>query len=319
MARAEEKRVSRPNVLVLMAAYNGSVFIEEQIDTILQQEGVDVHVLIRVDPSTDGTDSLVARRADNDARLSVIDNDMNSPRGAALNFYELIRCASVAPDVTHIAFADQDDLWYRRKLIQATTTLEMHGAWGYSSDVDEWDSETGAMRPLVKSQPQTPWDHLFSSAGPGCTYVMRVDAFRAFQNDLTTKFSQAVSIDYHDWLVYAWVREQGQRWVIDDARTMAYRQHSGNQIGANSGVAAARQRFVALRSGWYLEQVLLIAKFVGATNAPPLKAISKEGFNSYLTIFRNLHHFRRRKTDSIIAALAIAFSPTRNRTTEGHF
>lgn len=43
------------NVLVLMSSYNGERFIKEQIDSILSQEDVDVHLLVRDDGSSDKT------------------------------------------------------------------------------------------------------------------------------------------------------------------------------------------------------------------------------------------------------------------------
>ena len=43
------------NIAVLLAAYNGMQWIEEQIDSILNQRNVDVTIFISVDLSTDGT------------------------------------------------------------------------------------------------------------------------------------------------------------------------------------------------------------------------------------------------------------------------
>ena len=44
-----------PKIAVLLAAYNGMQWIAEQIDSILNQEHVDVTIFISVDLSTDGT------------------------------------------------------------------------------------------------------------------------------------------------------------------------------------------------------------------------------------------------------------------------
>ena len=41
-----------PRVLVLLAAYNGAPWIAEQIDSILDQQEIGVHVAIRDDGST---------------------------------------------------------------------------------------------------------------------------------------------------------------------------------------------------------------------------------------------------------------------------
>ncbi|MPY01313.1 glycosyltransferase, partial [Salinivibrio sp. VYel4] len=44
---------------VLMAAYNGECYLDEQITSILSQESVEVHLYIRLDPSTDKSESVI--------------------------------------------------------------------------------------------------------------------------------------------------------------------------------------------------------------------------------------------------------------------
>ena len=48
--RPELAPQSRPRVLVLLAAYNGSHWIQEQVDSILAQHSVDVRLVIRDEP-----------------------------------------------------------------------------------------------------------------------------------------------------------------------------------------------------------------------------------------------------------------------------
>ena len=44
---------------ILMAAYNGTPFIGEQIDSILCQTDANWHVTVSDDGSTDGTDAII--------------------------------------------------------------------------------------------------------------------------------------------------------------------------------------------------------------------------------------------------------------------
>lgn len=46
-------------VTVLMSTYNGEKYLEEQIDSIVKQEGVNVKILVRDDGSTDGTQKML--------------------------------------------------------------------------------------------------------------------------------------------------------------------------------------------------------------------------------------------------------------------
>ena len=47
------------NICVLMSTYNGERFLQQQVDSIIRQEGVNVHLLVRDDGSTDQTLSML--------------------------------------------------------------------------------------------------------------------------------------------------------------------------------------------------------------------------------------------------------------------
>ena len=51
--------MKKPVVAILMATYNGARFIQEQIDSILNQQGVDVHFYISDDGSSDSTLDII--------------------------------------------------------------------------------------------------------------------------------------------------------------------------------------------------------------------------------------------------------------------
>ena len=46
---------NKPKVAVLLAAYNGEKYIEEQIQSILDQKNIDIYIYISIDESTDKT------------------------------------------------------------------------------------------------------------------------------------------------------------------------------------------------------------------------------------------------------------------------
>jgi rhamnosyltransferase len=48
-----------PKCAVLLAAYNGIKWIDKQVDTLQNQNGVDVHLFVSVDLSNDGTTEWV--------------------------------------------------------------------------------------------------------------------------------------------------------------------------------------------------------------------------------------------------------------------
>ena len=59
---ASPNSAQRKKIYVMLASYNGSKYIEQQVDSILNQEKVDVTVRISDDGSTDGTFELLQKR-----------------------------------------------------------------------------------------------------------------------------------------------------------------------------------------------------------------------------------------------------------------
>jgi rhamnosyltransferase len=99
-------------VAILMATYNGSSFIKEQINSILQQSFVDWDLIIRDDGSTDGTKEILSKFSKNEHRINILNCD-ELRLGACLNFSKLI---DQGRDYKYLVFCDQDDIWLSNKL-----------------------------------------------------------------------------------------------------------------------------------------------------------------------------------------------------------
>ena len=109
------------NVLVLLSTYNGSRYLQEQIDSVLNQDGVKVVLLIRDDGSTDNTLEILDRNSLNHDNIFVI---TGSNCRSAASFMELVYEANrTYPDFDYYAFCDQDDVWCKDKLISAVNKL----------------------------------------------------------------------------------------------------------------------------------------------------------------------------------------------------
>lgn len=292
----------RPRILVLLAAYNGTAFLGDQVDSILAQRSVDVHIVISVDRSVDGTEELVDRLVAGDNRIQALAHGRTFG-GAARNFYHLIS-ESIMEDFDFIALADQDDVWNADKLERACTLLRATKALGYSSNVLTWLPD-GRTLTLDKAQAQRRWDYLFASAGPGCTYVLPVSSMVRFAQWLRRHRAAADAVEYHDWLLYAWVRARGERWVIDPRPSMRYRQHHGNQLGANRGFSGAVRRIRSLIDGWYREQVLAVATCVDALEAPPIAVLTRGSRVAALRLALTGPLLRRSRRDGLILAVAL--------------
>lgn len=253
----------RPRVVVLMATYNGGQWIEQQVDSILSQEDVDVRLLISDDGSTDHTRDILEDYSRRDSRVTLLPR-RKGPAGVAANFLHLFMHADIDKD-EYIAFSDQDDLWIPNKLRHQIQLIKKSQSGVVSSDVLSFNRR-GSFKAIIKSQPQRRWDYIFEAGGPGSTYVFSPSVHRELCAILTDIGATGISV--HDWYLYALARARGVKWTIDSRPTVLYRQHDANVIGANSGFNAISSRLKKLRSGHYREQFLRIAQASLKVGAP---------------------------------------------------
>lgn len=283
-----------PRVAVLLAAYNGAAYIEEQLKSIFEQLDVFVTVFISVDSSSDGTEKLVDDFASRDARVRVLPHG-SVFGGAAKNFYRLIRDVDISA-FDYISFADQDDIWNETKLAVAVELIQATNSDAYSSDVMAfW--EDGRKRLIAKSQQQVEFDFLFEAAGPGCTYVFTNKFMRSLKSRMLVCWNELQNVSLHDWFCYAYARANGYKWVIESKPSMLYRQHARNQVGVNRGFKAYKHRLNQVLDGWWLRQSLLIAGLVTVESSGFVKQWSDLGrFNIFKLAFR-APQCRRKRND----------------------
>ena len=287
-------------VAVLLAAYNGEQFIREQVDSILAQEGVDISVFVSVDNSNDGTEALVDAIASSDSSVFVLPHGQHFG-GAGPNFYRLIKDVDFA-SFDYVALADQDDIWLPSKLSRAVELIAEKQVDAYSSNVTAFWPD-GRQQVINKSQPQTQYDFLFEAAGPGCTYVLSNKLAANIKSHLIN--NPAVNlIVFHDWLIYAFARANGYRWLIDRSSGMLYRQHNLNQVGANAGFKAFTYRADKVLSGWGLSQAYLVARAIGMEDDSFVKVWSSGTRLGYLRLAIAGWSCRRRVRDKVFFILA---------------
>lgn len=290
-------RKKYPKVAVLLAAYNGKNWIEEQLNTILSQKNVDVRIFISVDISDDGTFELCNNLAKGNCAITVLPYG-DAFGGAARNFYRLIQDVDFST-FEYISLADQDDIWLPYKLFQAVGVLNSENAEGYSSDVVAFWAN-GRRKLVKKSYPQKKMDHYFESAGPGCTYVLKLDSAQKLKKFIREEWDSVDKIKSHDWLIYAFFRSKNMRWYIDNQALMLYRQHENNQVGSNFGFSAYLKRLKMIKSGWYRSEVDMIFHLTH-------KAHIKDLGLSKIFLLRHVYQFRRKNRDVLILLFMILF------------
>ena len=108
-------------VTVLLSSYNGSKYIEEQINTIFHQDyDGDIEILIRDDGSEDNTRELIRQHETDEHRKITLITGKNV--GPQKSFLELIRKAG---NSDYYFFADQDDVWHCNKLEEMQKVMKV--------------------------------------------------------------------------------------------------------------------------------------------------------------------------------------------------
>ena len=209
-------------VLVLLSTYNGERFINEQLESIFNQEGVMVKVLIRDDGSSDNTCNILEKwREDHNLTYYTGENI-----GPARSFFDLL---VKAPVCKYYAFADQDDIWYPQKLSRAIHVIgEHHVPFLYFCNVNLTDAQGNIIQPsLPPNLDITRHNALIESFASGCAMV--------FNHSLRTIVSQHIpsEVIYHDRWVFLTAVFFGKVFY-DKLPSMGYRQHGGNLVGTKT-------------------------------------------------------------------------------------
>lgn len=288
-----------PRVSVLLATFNGGRWLGEQVDSILRQEGVQVRIVASDDGSTDDTVDLL-KNFEASGDLRTLPYSAVRFGNANRNFMRLIAEAPIE-DADWVAFADQDDVWLPNKLRRAVDRLEADRLDAYSSDVVAfWPN--GREHKLVKSWPARSHDHLFESAGPGCTFVLPRARFLELKDWVLEHRAAVNALKVHDWVIYALARSRGWRWEIDSHPGLRYRQHGGNEVGANVGWRAGRARLAQALSGQYVADALAIASLVGI-DTPLVHRMQRLGWRDRLVLAASASECRRRPAEGWLLAL----------------
>jgi rhamnosyltransferase len=165
-----------PRVAVLLASFNGELYIKEQIMSILDQEGVFIDLFISDDFSSDLTVNIIKKINKKNIILLRPKSRLGSP---SKNFFNLISSVDIAK-YDFFSFSDQDDIWFKDKIFKAIKLLNKIKASGYSSNFTAmW--ENGKKINFRKDYNQKKFDYIFESAGPGCSYLIRKDLFLELQ------------------------------------------------------------------------------------------------------------------------------------------
>jgi rhamnosyltransferase len=280
-------------ISVLLAAYNGENYIGQQLQTILNQTHKPYKILINIDQSSDKTESIVKEFAKTSTEIQILSSYKRFGSGAS-NFIDLLKNTDLK-SFEYIALSDQDDLWKEDKLEKAIQKLQQ-GYDGYSSNVEAFWKD-GRKKIILKNQPQKNFDHLFESAGPGCTFVMTKKLALSLQEFFKRGHLNQLN-NYHDWLIYAYARSNGFKWHVDSYPGIEYRQHAANVFGANVGIKAFISRVKRVLNGEGFDFAFLLMKQLNVQD-PFIQSLLPVSRKNLLRLAFQFKHCRRRLRDQV--------------------
>lgn len=284
----------KEKVQILLSAYQGEAFLEEQLDSLLKQSWKNLEILIRDDGSQDGTRKILE---DYSGRYEHIKYFPGENIGVTQSFFELLRQS----DAEYVAFCDQDDVWLEHKVEAAVRKLAQEtGPALYCSNKILVDRSLTPM----KKQSRRRLKPGFGNAAvecicTGCTAVMN----RELADILTARLPEYAIL--HDWWTYLAASYTGTV-IFDPHPYILYRQHEGNVVGAKGGFwgqVQSKAAYLKKSRGKLKRQLSEFARlYQGNSQKDRLvqQILAAEKFPGRLQILWNRSMYRQSALDEVI-------------------
>lgn len=220
-------------VTILLATYNSSKFLREQLDSLFQQTFREWTLVIRDDGSSDETIAIIKEFQQKFPNILLLE-DTDKNMGASKSFMRLLE----KTDSSYYFFCDHDDIWLPNKvrdsldLMKKTELGNMMKPVIIHSDLKVVDKNLNIIS-----------NSFWKSSGIKPNYLENKNLIQVFNcvTGCTMLFNKTVkelafpypaSIPMHDWwLAIVTLRNNGIIRHIDQP-TILYRQHGSNEVGA---------------------------------------------------------------------------------------
>jgi glycosyltransferase involved in cell wall biosynthesis len=248
-----EQGMKRVNII--MAVYNGSKFIGEQLESVLNNDYSDWVLWIFDDGSTDETESIVRKhQTDYKDKIKYIKNSSNL--GVTHNFLKGLSYAVKEEESTnnsYFMFCDQDDVWYSDKISDTLRyMLKLEKKYGNNkpaavfTDVNVVDSDLMTIHPSFHRS-----NHL-DARNTDLPHLLMENKLIGCSTMINYSLAGKVSVKpdmyirYHDWWIGLLAASCGNIGYLPKA-TMAYRQHGNNLVGDQNFVGYVKKRILSFK------------------------------------------------------------------------
>lgn len=221
-------------ISILMATYNGEKYIEDQLDSLLNQTVQDFKIFIRDDCSTDKTFEILQDYHKRFPDKIFIEKSEKNSGNAKHTFFSLLLSHQ---DADYVMLCDQDDVWNPDKIeITSNEMKKMEKEYGKETpllvhtDLTVVDSELKVINPSFKKMLDADYsriqlNHLVNqNTLTGCTAMFN----KALCNLIKEEPEYCVM---HDWWIMLVASCFGRVSSLN-TQTIQYRQHGNNSVGA---------------------------------------------------------------------------------------
>ncbi|MBR4725016.1 MAG: glycosyltransferase [Lachnospiraceae bacterium] len=252
-------------VNIILSSYNGSRYIAEQIESILDSGYRDLKLFVFDDVSTDDTVDIVREFEKKDNRVTLVKNAFN--KGFCRNFIEGLEYTVDHFPADYYVFCDQDDVWFNDRLEVCLENMKAA------------EDRLGSDVPLMLFTDAVLTDENISKLYNNFFKESRLNTQRldlaavlmenkcigctSFMNHALASKIRGFDrrIRYHDWWVALTAAAFGKLIYVDKP-TVMYRQHGNNQVGQ-----AGFSEYVSSRAGSVQDMRRRIVKTIAQASA----------------------------------------------------
>lgn len=273
-------------ISVALATYNGSRFLREQLDSILNQTLVDFEVIVCDDCSSDDTLQILQEYASKDSRFKVFSNKSN--HGFKKNFEHILSLCNGE----FVAFCDQDDIWEPNHLELLYKKIGGNDCIGANSLIIDENGisqnktllEYWPIHIMPKNGKELFQHELYSNVIQGTASLIRVSLIK-----------QALpipdNIKYHDYW-FALVAGLNEKCKYIGDVVLKYRRHSNNASEYQKftiwNAIKDLYRFSKNRKGFYQDSVNLLNNLARQDKLPSDKQkLISDALEFYINLSEN--------------------------------
>lgn len=236
-----------PEVCILLSTYNGAIYLDSLLSSLLAQSNTRWVLYWRDDGSDDHSPTLMRAFAARAGAGRCIEITMPHGRchlGIGRSYAALL---DHVPPGCAAAFCDQDDVWLPDKLERAMAAMT---AARHPKTPGGTDPAQAATHPVLYCSRQILTDGHLTPRGLSCDLPQAPSFLMALTQNIATGCTVVLSAPavalvranmpppaatLHDWWAYLLVSGVGGTVIADNTPTLLYRQHTHNAVGARVG------------------------------------------------------------------------------------